>query len=95
MEQKITIKIGEREYDLKSKSPEHEEVIRRAADMLNRMVTSYQVKYPRNNTIDILSFVAINQCISNIGLQKKLEDMEKEITELSGGIDDYLKNIGK
>ncbi len=95
MEQKITIKIGEREYDLKSKSPEQEEMIRKAADMLNRMVTSYQVKYPRNNTIDILSFVAINQCISNISLQKKMEDMEKEITELGNGIDDYLKNIGK
>ena len=93
MEQKIRIRIAGREYDLKSTSPEQEEQIRKSASMLNRMIDSYQSRYPRKDIVDILSFVALNQGISNVSLLQKLEDTEKECKELKEGLDGYLENI--
>ena len=93
MEQKIRIRIAGREYDLKSTSPEQEEQIRKSASMLNRMIDSYQSRYPRKDIVDILSFVALNQGISNVSLLRKLEDTEKECKELKEGLDGYLENI--
>ncbi len=93
MEQKIRIRIASREYDLKSNSPEQEEMIRKSALILNRMIDTYQSKYPRKDMIDILSFVALNQGISQISLIQKMEDMERESRELQAGIESYLENI--
>ena len=44
MAQSINIKLADRNYPLKVNSPEQEEVIRKAADDINRMVAKYQEK---------------------------------------------------
>lgn len=93
MEQKIRIRIAGREYDLKSNSPEQEGQIRKSADMLNRMIDSYQSKYPQKDIVDILSFVALNQGISNLSLIQKLRDVEEESRDLQKGIEGYLDDI--
>ena len=93
MEQKIRIRIAGREYDLKSNSPEQEGQIRKSADMLNRMIDSYQSKYPQKDRVDILSFVALNQGISNLSLIQKLRDVEEESRDLQKGIEGYLDDI--
>ncbi len=90
----IKIRIGEIEYELKSKSPEQEGLIRDAARMLNDMITSYQRKFPSKDKIDILSFVSINQCMSNIKLQRDIENARREIAEFNEEIDGYLRNTG-
>ena len=46
MAQSISIKIADRTYPLKVNSPEHEEVIRKAADDINKMVAKYQDRFP-------------------------------------------------
>ena len=66
MAQSINIKLADRTYPLKVNSPEHEEVIRKAADDINRMVAKYQEKFPGKGLVEILSFVALNTCMSNI-----------------------------
>ncbi len=91
-ERTIKIRIGEVEYELKSKSPEQEGLIRDAAKMLNDMITSYQRKYPSKDKVDILSFVSINQCMINIKLQRELENVKREVAEFNEEIDVYLKN---
>lgn len=91
-ERKIKIRIGETEYELKSRSDEQEELIRSAARMLNDMITSYQKKYPTKDKVDHLSFVSINNCMANINLQRELENVRREVAELNEEIKGYLKN---
>ncbi len=95
MDQKIKIKIEGRPYDLTAKSPQQEEMIRKSAEMLNKMIAYYGGKYSGGDRLDILSIVAINQCMGNLSLQKKIEGLEKEIAELGEELEGYLKNIGK
>ena len=93
MDQRISIRIAEREYDLKSNSPEEEERIRKSAMQLNRMIDSYQRSYAGRDMIDILSFVALNQGMSNVMLMQRIENIEHECNELQAGIEGYLDNI--
>ena len=95
MAQSINIKIADRSYPLKVNSPEHEEVIRKAADDINRMVTKYQERYPGKGMIEILSFVALNTCMSNITLNKQIKETAEEEAMLAKELEGYLANIDK
>ena len=95
MAQSINIKIADRSYPLKVNSPEHEEVIRKAADDINRMVTKYQERYPGKGMIEILSFVALNTCMSNITLNKQIKETAVEEAMLAKELEGYLENIDK
>ena len=94
-EQNIKIKIAGREYPLKVNSPEHEEVIRKAADDINKMVEIYQERYSGKPLIEILSFVALNVCISNITLNRQMKDLKAEEEALTKELAGYLDNIDK
>ena len=95
MAQSISIKIAERTYSLKVSSPEQEEVIRKAADDVNRKISLYQEKFPDKNLSDVLSFMALNVCIANITLQKQLKEMSTAEEELAKELERYLDNIDK
>ena len=95
MAQSISIKIAERTYSLKVTSPDQEEVIRKAADDINRKVALYQEKFPDKGILEILSFVTLNVCMANITLQKQMKTMEDEETALAKELDGYLDNIDK
>ena len=95
MAQNISIKIADRPYSLKVSSPEQEEIIRKAADEVNRKVHAYQDKLPGKGTIELLSFAALNVCMTNIGLQEQLKDMVKEEKSLADELESYLENIDK
>ncbi|MCM1178159.1 MAG: cell division protein ZapA [Bacteroidales bacterium] len=95
MEQKITIKIADREYTLKAETPGREEAIRKAAGSINNMIAAYLEKYPDKDMAEILSFVALNLGIGNVGMQKKIESLEKESIQLNNEIEGYLENIDK
>ena len=95
MSQSISIKIADRTYPLKVNSPEHEEVIRKAADDINRMVAKYQDRFPGKGMIEILSFVALNTCMSNITLNKQMKDVTEAEEMLAKELEGYLENIDK
>ena len=95
MAQSINIKIADRTYPLKVNSPEHEEVIRKAADDINKMVTKYQERFPGKGMIEILSFVALNTCMSNITLNKQIKDIADGEALLARELEGYLENIDK
>ena len=95
MAQSINIKIADRSYPLKVNSPEHEEVIRKAADDINKMVTKYQDKFPGKGMVEILSFVALNTCMSNITLNRQIKDLHVEEELLAKELEGYLENIDK
>ena len=59
MAQSINIKIAGRPYNLTATSPEHEEVIRKAAEEVNAKIAQYQEKFPNKGLTEILSFMAL------------------------------------
>ena len=95
MAQSISIKIADRTYPLKVNSPEHEEVIRKAAEDINMMVTKYQERYPGKGMIEILSFVALKTCMSNITLNRQMKEIAEGEALLAREIEGYLENIDK
>ncbi len=95
MAQNITIKIADRPYSLKAASPEQEELIRKAADELNRKVRAYQDKLPGKGTVELLSFAALNVCMANLTLQKQMNERAEEEAVLAKELEGYLENIDK
>ncbi len=95
MAQNISIKIADRPYSLKAASPEQEELIRKAADELNRRVHAYQEKLPGKGSVELLSFVALNVCMANISLKEQLNELAKDEEILAKELEGYLENIDK
>ncbi len=93
MEQNITIRIGGNEYNLKAKSQEDEEVIRKAADSIGKKINAYNNKFPGRDMIDILSFVALNESINSINLKKALDSFNEEAESLLKDSTSYLDKI--
>ena len=93
MAQSISVIIADRSYPLQVKSPEHEEMIRKAVDDINRRVKFYLDKYPTKGMIEVLSLVALNVGIVNSGLQKQLENALEEEGALLKELEAYLDNM--
>ena len=95
MAQSINIKIAGRPYNLTATSPEHEEVIRKAAEDVNRKIAQYQEKFPKTGLSDIMAFMALNVCMNSIVLQKQVKAMKDAEESLAGELGRYLDTIDK
>lgn len=95
MEQKITIKIAGRTYVLKAATPENEELIRLAAEDVNKKLNAFMRSFPGKSSEDILSFVALNECVSRLAFQKKMEADAAAIDRLVADTGSYLAGTGK
>ena len=94
-EQSIKIKITGREYPLKVNSQDHEEVVRKAAEDINKITAIYQDKFPGKSLVEILSFVALNVCTSNITLNRQIREIRSGEENLAKELEGYLANIEK
>lgn len=90
----ITVKIAGRDYCLKVKNADEEELYRLAADSVNRKIDLYQKKFIGRAETDILSFVAFNVCLANIRNGREYEKTGKEAEELHRQLENYLTDIG-
>ena len=95
MAQSISVVIADRSYPLQVKSPEHEEMIRKAVEDINRRVKFYLDKYPTKGMIEVLSLVALNVCVNNISLNRMVKGMKEAEDSLAKELDGYLDNIDK
>ena len=95
MAQSISIKIADRPYSLKVTSPEQEELIRKAADEVNRKISAYQDRMPGKGMVELLSFAALNVCMANLSLQDQLKELAREEKSLAAELEGYLENIDK
>ena len=95
MAQSINVTIAERTFPLKVNSPEHEELIRKAASEINRKVKFYLDRYPGKSLNEIMSLVALNTGIAYAGLQKQMETVLGVEESLVKELDGYLENIDK
>ena len=95
MAQSINIKIAGRPYNLTATSPEHEEVIRKAAEEVNAKIAQYQEKFPNKGLTEILSFMALNVSMNNIVLKMQVKGFKDAEDVLAKELERYLENIDK
>ena len=95
MGQRMSVKIAGKEFELSAETPEKEEIIRKAAVMLNAHYSSYAQKFANKSMTDILSLVGLYECMKIIALEKSMARVEKEADTLTEDLEAYLKkNIG-
>ena len=95
MAQSINVTIAERTFPLKVNSPEHEELIRKAAAEINRKVKFYLEKFPSKSPHEVMALVALNTGIALEGLKKDMETLLGDEERLLLELDGYLENIYK
>ena len=95
MAQSITVTIVDRSYPLQVKSPEHEEMIRKAVSDINRRVKFYLDKFPAKGMVEVLSLVALNIGIQNCGHQKQVESAIEDEAALLKELEAYLEKADK
>ena len=95
MDQKISIKIADRTFNLTAKDPEQEEVIRLAADAINQHYQAYSRRYPGKTLAELMPMVALNECVSRIGIQRETAAWKAEAEQLGKDMADYLAQSGK
>lgn len=95
MAQKIRVIIAEHPFELTATSPEHEEVIRIAADEVNRKITQYQEKFPNKVMTDLAFLTALNVCINNVVLLRHAKGMKDAEESLVKELERYLEDTDK
>ena len=95
MEQSITLKIAGKDYSLKANSPEMEQLMRVAAEAINKKMEAYDAKFPDKTTVDKLAFVALGETVGRLSYQKKLSSVNDEAKRMLGQTSEYLDNIDK
>ena len=95
MDQKISIKIAERTFNLTAPTPEKEEVIRLAADAINQRLEAYTRRYPGKSQAELMPMLALNECVSRITAQREKAALEAEAQQLGKDVSDYLARTGK
>ena len=95
MDQKISIKLAERTYNLTAKTPEQEEIIRLAVDAINQHLQAYTRRYPGKAPAELIYMVALNECVSRISVQREKAAQEAEAEQLGKDMANYLARTGK
>ena len=95
MDQKITIKIADYSFSLVAKSPEQEEIIRKAAAHTDKQITSYQAKYPDTSIAKLFAMIALNMAVENVSFSKRLQEVLKNEDNLAKELQGYLDNMDK
>ena len=90
MDQKISIKIAGRTYNLTSNSPDQEELFRLAADAINKRFAAYTQSHPGKTATDLLSLVALNETVFRLGLQREIDRYKSGCLDLERDLEHYL-----
>ena len=93
MDQKITVKIADYNFSLVAKTPDHEEIIRKAAVHTDKQITAYQKKYPDTGIAKLFAMVALNMAVENVTFSKRLQELMKDEEKLARELEGYLANI--
>lgn len=94
-EQSITLKIAGKDYSLKASSPEMEQLMRVAADAINKRLAAYDAKFPDKTPVDKFAFVALSETVARLSYQKKLASVNDEARRMLDQTSEYLDNIEK
>ncbi len=92
MDQKISIKIAGRVFNLTASSPEMEELYRRAVDAINARFAAFSRSHPGRSALDILSLVALNETVIRLGMQRDIDQYKNAEKQLEKDLENYLKD---
>ena len=92
MDQKISIQIAGRTYNLTAASPEQEQTYRLAAEAINNRFSAYTRSHPGKTAADMLSMVALSETVIRIGLQKEAEAVKAELEALEKDLAKYVED---
>ena len=95
MAQSINVIIADRPYPVQVKSPEHEEMIRKAAADINKKVKFYLEKFPTKGMVEVMTLVALNLGILNCGLQMQVDSAIEDEATLLKELEAYLEKADK
>lgn len=91
----ISVNIADRPYRL-TINREEEEVIRKAATIINDKVKNYSANYAFNDKQDLLAMVALEEATSALNSSHKLSDIDNsvinDLREIDGLLAENLKN---
>ena len=90
MDQKISVKIAGRIFNLTASTPEAEQLYREAAETINKRFAAYTRSHPGKNVSDLLSMIALNETVLRLGLQKDLESNKQDEKALARELERYL-----
>ncbi len=88
----IKINIADRVYPLKV-STEEEEIIRRAAKMINDRIKDYQENYAVKDKQDLLSMCVLHYATTSLKAEKQVMIEDTEVTEKVYQLDHLLSDF--
>lgn len=88
----IKINIADRVYPLKV-NMEEEEVIRRAAKLINDRIKDYQDNYAVRDKQDLLSMCVLHYATASLKAEKKMIDDDTEIADRVYQLDQLLEGF--
>ena len=92
MDQKSSVKIAGRIFNLTASTPEAEQLYREAAETINKRFAAYTRSHPGKNVSDLLSMIALNETVLRLGLQKDLDSHKQDEKALAGELERYLND---
>ena len=92
MDQKISIKIAGRIFNLTAASPELEELYRQAADAINNRFAAFTRSHPGRTVNDLMSLVALNETVLRLSMQKELDHRKEAEKLLETDLQRYLQD---
>jgi cell division protein ZapA len=74
----ISVKVAERTYKM-TIDPKEEEIVRKAAKLINEKIKDYSGTYAYNDIQDLLSMVALQFATSTVKYDEILESMDNHL----------------
>ena len=88
----IKISISDRIYPLKVNT-EEEEIVRRAAKVINERIKHYQENYAVRDKQDLLSMALLHYATAALRVESKVQDQDIAVTEKIEELDNLLTNF--
>ena len=95
MDQKISIKIAGRTFNLTAPTPETEQLYRQAAEAINKRFAAFTRSHPGKTATDLLSLVALNEAVIRLDMQKEIDLCKTAEKQLEIDLERYLKDQNK
>ena len=92
MDQKISVKIAGRTFNLTATSPELEQLYRQAAEAVDKRFTNFTRSHPGQTASDLLSLVALSEAVLRLGLQKEMDQYKEAQKLLDADLVRYLQD---
>lgn len=88
----IKISISDRIYPLKV-ATEEEEIVRRAAKVINERIKDYQENYAVRDKQDLLSMALLHYATAALRVESKVQDQDIAVTEKIEALDNLLNDF--